>query len=69
MRAFASGIALVAMVVAGCGDSSGESADPTNDPGAPVGDATVVQVRVGPAFDGFGLESGDPIANAQITVM
>ncbi len=69
MRALAAGIALIAIVAIGCGDSSGESADPANDPGAPAGDATVVQVRVGSAFGGFGLESGDPIANAQITVM
>jgi hypothetical protein len=69
MRALTAGIALIAVVATGCGDSSGESGDPENDPGAPVGDATAVLVRVGPAFEGFGLESGDPIADAQITVM
>jgi hypothetical protein len=68
MRPLAAGIALIGVVSIGCGDSSGESADPANDPGTPVGDVPVVHVRVGPAFEGFGLESGDPIANAQITV-
>ena len=66
MRAHTAGVALIAVVAIGCGDGSGESAD--LDPGAPV-NATTVVVQVGPAFEGFGLESGDPIANAQVTVM
>ncbi|MDH3260780.1 MAG: hypothetical protein OEM84_07405 [Acidimicrobiia bacterium] len=40
-----------------------------DDDGPNIGDATAVQVRVGPAFSGYGLESGDPIANARITVL
>lgn len=40
-----------------------------DDGGATTGDVSAVRVRVGAFFGGYGLESGDPIAGARITVL
>ena len=43
--------------------------DDDDDVGANVGDTAAIQVRVGAFFSGYGLESGDPIADTRIAVL
>jgi len=60
--------ALLIAVAAG-GLALAVDGDDDDDVGANVGDTAAIQVRVGAFFSGYGLESGDPIADARIAVL
>ncbi len=65
------GLAVAALLIAvsAGGLALAAQGDSNDDGGANIGDVTTVQVRVGAFFSGYGLEPGDPIADARIAVL
>ncbi len=65
------GLAVAALLIAvsAGGLALAAQGDNDDDGSTNIGNVTAVQVRVGAFFSGYGLESGDPIADTRITVL